>query len=462
MGTKAALRPDDEENKEEGGPPKKKVKKKARIPSPQDLEPGTVVLYWGGLRGVVRDAFAPLDEFWLVDEATGDVVMDEGKIVQFKASELQLLAPPPIARPRTAHDPPRGPWGGVLILGTERQMLESLNHFGAPANAERHTPQQLLAIPCPMCEPQSLLPTASEGIDESLRELAASLRPDIHVAFRTFHMKQAVERLGPDFLRLDSYFCLCAVQLPFGHDDIELVEGWERHWREDTCNQIDLCVTASGCWLEEKTAQEAAKRALGEQTGLCISDVIWGEEEQRGLRRHLGIESLPLSFTDVNGMEVTALVLPDDLTLEKEHGVLCFTEAPGVDYAALKRPGSMPGVAAARATQPQPAKRQVVQEPSTGRAATTATEADRHSKKTVNDWEAEQDKFAGLPALPKDWIRVKSQSSGDVYYFNKRTQESTFELPLPEGWTKQVSKSTGKTYYFNAKRKESTFERPIA
>merc|ERR1712107_95943 len=84
--------------------------------------------------------------------------------------------------------------------------------------------------------------------------------------------------------------------------------------------------------------------------------------------------------------------------------------------------------------------------------------------KTVKEWEEEQrTEFANEPKLPTGWIRVRSRKSGDVYYFNKKTQESTFdfpELPLPKGWTKQVSKSSGKVYYFHAQRGTSTFELP--
>merc|ERR1712137_730449 len=96
--------------------------------------------------------------------------------------------------------------------------------------------------------------------------------------------------------------------------------------------------------------------------------------------------------------------------------------------------------------------------------------------KTVNQWTAEQQQFQDLPPLPPGWLRITSRKTSEVYFFNKWTQESTFDFPkpvqtasaqatlasgpLPEGWTEQVSKSTGKSYYFNAAKRKSQFERP--
>lgn len=363
-------------------------------------------------------------------------------------------------------------------------MLEVLQHFGSPDAGERHEPQQLLAIPCDRCDPQSLLPVASEGVESTVIELARQLRPDINVALRAFHLKQAVEQLGGDLLRLEGYYCLSGVQLPFGQQDIDASSSsWERHWREDICNQIDLCVTAGSSWPEECTAMDAAKRALGECCGIRISEELWEEDVQRGLRRSVGAEGLKLYFVDANCMRVMVMLLPADAEIMEDDGVLCFEGAADVDYAAADVgegdvaaapveavavapsapqrvvpqkpvPASAPPAAPPQAT-PAPAR------PAPARPAPPAAPAG----KTANDWERDQDKFDDTRPLPPGWMRIKSKSSGDVYFFNKQTQESKFEFPewpLPEGWTKQKSKSTGKVYYFNAQRKQSTFERPTA
>merc|ERR1712060_809917 len=80
--------------------------------------------------------------------------------------------------------------------------------------------------------------------------------------------------------------------------------------------------------------------------------------------------------------------------------------------------------------------------------------------KTIDDWKRNQEQFIEyLGALPPGWIYCRSKS-GEVYYWNTRTNKPTFERPLPEGWTKQKSKTTGKVYYFNARKNKSIFEIP--
>jgi len=441
-------------------PKKKAVGPKVLQAKAQDLLPGTMVLYWDGYRGVVRDAFVPIDQYWIAQEEDGEIVKDEaGEIVQFKASELQLLAPPPIAKPRPP-DLRRNPLGGVLVLGTELQMLDVLQHFGSPDAVERQNPQQLLAIPCHLTDTQSLLPTASEGIEPGIVKLAHKLRPDIHVALRSFHIKQATEQLGGELLRLSDYYCLTAVQLPFAQEDIDASSSdWERHWREDVCNQIDLCVTAGGCWGDESTSEDAAKRALGEQCGIRVSDGIWDDEFQRQLRHTKGVPNLPLHFTDANCLRVTVLMLPEEVETSGDGGVLCFDEAaplveeePEVEVAAPQVPAQV----AAKPPAPQPAPVRAAPQQAGGGSTSMV------GGKTVSQWEKEQEEFAHLPPLAANWLRIKSKSSGEIYFYNKKTQEATFEQPLPDGWTKEVSKSTGKVYYFNAKKRQSTFERPTA
>jgi YHS domain-containing protein len=82
--------------------------------------------------------------------------------------------------------------------------------------------------------------------------------------------------------------------------------------------------------------------------------------------------------------------------------------------------------------------------------------------KTALEWAKEQDQFAHLPPLPQGWIRVKSQSTGRIYYFNMVTGKTTFTEPsdLPPGWVQIKSRSTGQPYYWNAQLKKSQFERP--
>ena len=39
--------------------------------------------------------------------------------------------------------------------------------------------------------------------------------------------------------------------------------------------------------------------------------------------------------------------------------------------------------------------------------------------KTVQEWQALQKEFADQPPLPAGWLRVRSRSTGQVYFFNK-------------------------------------------
>lgn len=93
---------------------------------------------------------------------------------------------------------------------------------------------------------------------------------------------------------------------------------------------------------------------------------------------------------------------------------------------------------------------------------------------TAAEWAEKQDEFAHLPALPEGWIRVRSRSSGEIYFCSLTTGEVTFTQPtqpstqasankvdgLPPGWVTMASRSTGKTYYWNASLQKSQFEKP--
>jgi len=98
---------------------------------------------------------------------------------------------------------------------------------------------------------------------------------------------------------------------------------------------------------------------------------------------------------------------------------------------------------------------------------------------TTKDWAADQAQFANLPALPPGWIRVRSRTTGSIYYCFIATGETTFEEPkgtvsptegttnspqdstLPPGWHRMVSRSTGRTYYWNSRLNQAQFEHPL-
>jgi len=116
----------------------------------EDLEIGTEVLFWETRRGSIHEAIPEMDTFWVVDGETGQVVHDDatGKIYDFKSSELLLVAPSAdtLLADLAAEDQPQQPQGGLLLLGTEKHMMEVLNHFGSPSFTERQTPSSCLLL----------------------------------------------------------------------------------------------------------------------------------------------------------------------------------------------------------------------------------------------------------------------------------------------------------------------------
>jgi len=444
--------PEAEEEEEEEKVSSRKARKGV-VAERQQLEPGAVVLYWGDWRGVIHDAFEALDNYWVADEESGEVVRDEhGEIVTFNSLELKLVAPTPKLQDKN----PCAPQVGVLILGNATQMMKVLEHFGPPDPDKRTEPQELLAIPCSLCDPSSLLKGVREGVNPTTLKLAQGQRPDLHVALRAYHLRYAVEQCI-SLMRLEEYFCLAGVNVPYSEEEIKAgKDKHEKRWRRSVANQLDVGVTAYGLKESETaTLLETAQQAVGRSCGMCLSEVLWQEAAQSCIRKNLGVPELPLHFTDAMGAKVHVLVLPEDASITDEGGIISFHEAFASDYANLGLEAEADAetktaeTAKAAAPAKEPATVDVPEKPS-----------DKPQEKTVSDWEKEQEKFADQAKLPEPWIRILSKKTGKVYFFNKETQESSFEMPLPEGWVKVVSKSTGKTYYFNAQSKKSTFVRP--
>jgi hypothetical protein len=65
------------------------------------------------------------------------------------------------------------------------------------------------------------------------------------------------------------------------------------------------------------------------------------------------------------------------------------------------------------------------------------------------------------PPLPKNWKKVK-EKDGSTYYVNSVTGMRSHEAPPPlaAGWKEAMHKDSGRVYYYNKKTKETTFEFP--
>lgn len=441
---------------------------------PEDLEVGTLVLYFGDKRGRIHDAFEEEDTFWVAEEVSNEIVRGpDGQIFDFKASQLKLVAARLEVGEDAAGEKIAGPVAGVLLIGTESHMRAILEYTGEPNFSERTMPQTLLAIPCSDCQPQNLMQLAVAGIDDRMRQLARKLRGDIRVAERVDNLKKALRDLGADLPRLQEYFLLSSVLMPFGWEDIQGASSPEsQQQRKEVWNQIDLCVTAMKYEVDEGRAPEeshlaAARNSLGELCGIQLSDLLWDFDVQQAVRKELSVELLPQSFTDVSGNEVFTIILPQDVMITRMKGILCFTEAPGATYVPAHKKEAYAAAAAAAVAKKTP----------------IVDSGKDSGGKTIRDWASQQDEFAHMPPLPTDWIRIKSRKDNSVYYWNQKTQKASFEFPkdgtstpaqkaptpaaptkanedLPPGWTKQVSKSTGKVYYWHAGKQKSMFERP--
>lgn len=418
---------------------------------PEDLYKGARVRYGKQKqRGVVSQAFNALDEFWVNDEASGQPVRNkDGAQTTFRAAELELADGTTRRRPSAMpsleeSEPTDGASAArVLLIGTRNQMIRILEHFGPPDEEERRDPQIVLALPCnecvcgPTCE--AFDPTrlemcqfdcpawrlARDGIDASLLKLAQRLRPDIRMRVRPFFLKQTYEQIGPTLGQLNDHYCLAAVSLPFGQEEIAACSKTERYWKEEVRCQVDLNTSAEG-FLEagDSSLVQVARRSLGEACNVALSTSIWSSHTQKKIREALGVK-LPLFVWDGSETKVFIMLLPEDATIAKKDGLLTFSEA---------RTAAPTGSTA-----------------DDGKAST--------ERKTVADWRQAQDEFKDETKLPEGWIRVKSKT-GSVYFWNVQKKQSTFDFPLPDGWTKEISKSTGKPYYFNAKKRKSSFEIP--
>jgi len=309
----------------------------------------------------------------------------------------------------------------VLVIGSEEQMFRMLLRFGPTDVTERHNVQQLLAIPCQLCDPNEILPATVGALHHGLHGLASRLRPDIAVSVRSLHLKKVLQQLGGDFLKLPPHFCLASVIMPYGLTDINAsVNEPTRHWRQNVCNQIDLQVTAFAKWrVGETSLTETAYQALRDTCGISIAPTMWDEGVQLQLRRQLGADFPIKCFKGKNSLAL-ALVLPSNATIETREGHLCFGE-PAI--APQGSPVAVP--------------------------------------RCQGEW---QPLVNGPPHLPQGWCYVRSSATGEKFFVQSATGETMLKPPqheLPDGWCRMVSRSTGDLYFSHAEKDLSSFDPPL-
>lgn len=110
------------------------------------------------------------------------------------------------------------------------------------------------------------------------------------------------------------------------------------------------------------------------------------------------------------------------------------------------------------------------------------TELDPQEESTTKEAESEQSSAVVVTrsessTLPDDWVEVPDPSSGKSYYYNSKTQETSWEKPrvvtndggaaqpnetLAVGWVEVQDPSSGRSYYFNQTTNETSWEKPLA
>ena len=150
-------------------------------------------------------------------------------------------------------------------------------------------------------------------------------------------------------------------------------------------------------------------------------------------------------------------------------------------------PGSEEAKAAAKAAK-RKRKRQrqhqkAKEKAAAAKAKAAGSTASDDAAQSADQMQASESSLQEVTAdLPPGWEAQVSSSTGEVYYVNTVTQESTYDKPteraftdsflstagpsaeqeLPVGWESAVSNSTGETYYVNTLSGESQYERPTA
>ena len=72
---------------------------------------------------------------------------------------------------------------------------------------------------------------------------------------------------------------------------------------------------------------------------------------------------------------------------------------------------------------------------------------------------------SGVALLADGWAEVLDTESGEAYYYNASTGETTWDRPvaaqpLPDGWTQETDPETGAIFFYNAASGATTWERP--
>lgn len=72
-----------------------------------------------------------------------------------------------------------------------------------------------------------------------------------------------------------------------------------------------------------------------------------------------------------------------------------------------------------------------------------------------------------VEASSDNWVETVDPTSGQIYYYNTITNETSWTKPsteaaLPENWVETLDPSSGRAYFYNSVTQETSWERPVA
>lgn len=390
---------------------------------PDMLEKGMVVQYDGGCRGWVDNLFASLNEFWIRDEQTGEIVFtDTGHghdIRCFRASELTFT----------------GEWSRQVevtevvdvaldimgsLMGTHYEMFRHLREqtcvnlrVEAPLRGE--VSGKLIIGPGPVADVRAAKVLVMNQLQGLVTHYPDNWLPDASLGEpRDQNMfppqQMCPPPLGPSWLP--------AATPPAAPG---LATGGRPSWlTSDDASALTTNLTPS--WLNVSNGADVAP--CGGDSEMVLPPAESTLDSQRAYQ--MGWEAA------MRAKGSTA-----DQTVEVE-GKIDTADTSNASAATKHVGGSLD------------------EDQKQNNAAENAM--------TVLDWAVDQAQFADLPQLREGWIRIKSKTTGRLYYLNTISGKTTFTAPvdLPPGWVQMTSRSTGKTYFWNEELQKSQFVHPGA
>jgi len=381
---------------------------------PDDIEFGMPVVFDGGCFGSVDNLFISLDEFWVREDASGDLVEDASGIRAFRAAELRL----------------------ILDSGASEAA-----HPAVPTTGEHHNPQPAMAKVAAQLPPEARLGSAEvvelvgDDLPGSSTVSAGPVELVVDDAPAPSWLLNDPEHGGPSSFWGDQDVLAQPVE-PSNDDEVPD----ENVAAEHAAYQLGYEAATRAAKDTEERAAEAAASAPTAQARLAspgkvsagvvgsVGDDVPGAAPAEGDGELLGeAAALRDAAEDAEEKKEKRVMdwaqdqaqfkdlppLPEFwIRIRSSSGKLYYmnTDTGQSTYTQpVTHIGRQPRAAiAAPKPAPPPQQREAEAAPGTPRAA----------------WLQ-----AGFDPLPSGWREMTSRSSGRTYYWHDARQESTFDRP---------------------------------